>query len=342
MTMKKYQISILITVLFLSKVIIAQSQQQFANIGTLELISGNTITNCTIGYRTFGKLNSDSSNVIIYPTWFEGTTENIARLLQKYSFIDTSKYYIIAIDALGNGVSTSPSNYNVYKIKSLPEISIRDMVNSQYKLLTEIFKLKNIFAAVGGSLGAMQVMEWSVAYPDYISKIVAYVGTPKMSTYDLLWINTQLNIIETGKRYEVPEYEIRKSLEMLMAAMGRTPEFIINKIKPQDFQNYLKDFDKEYSTTLTLDDYELQLKAILDHDISKTFGGSMEETAKSIKAKFFLIISETDLLVNPIETKKFAKLTNAKTLFLNNNCGHLAVSCEIDRCRDEIANFLTN
>lgn len=340
--MKKYQISILITVLLLSTVIIAQSQQQFANIGTLELISGNTITNCTIGYRTFGKLNSDSSNVIIYPTWFEGTTENIARLIQKYSFIDTSKYYIIAIDALGNGVSTSPSNYNVYKIKSLPEISIRDMVNSQYKLLTEIFKLKNIFAAVGGSLGAMQVMEWSVAYPDYISKIVAYVGTPKMSTYDLLWINTQLNIIETGKRYEVPEYEIRKSLEMLMAAMGRTPEFIINKIKPQDFQNYLKDFDKEYSTTLTLDDYQWQLKAILDHDISKTFGGSMEETANSIKAKFFLIISETDLLVNPIETKKFAKLTNAKTLFLNNNCGHLAVSCEIDRCRDEIANFLTN
>lgn len=342
MTMKKYSISLILTVVLLSPVIIAQSQQQFANIGTLELISGNTITNCTIGYRTFGKLNSDSSNVIIYPTWFEGTTENIARLIQKYSFIDTSKYYIIAIDALGNGVSTSPSNYNVYKIKSLPEISIRDMVNSQYKLLTEIFKLKNIFAAVGGSLGAMQVMEWSVAYPDYISKIVAYVGTPKMSTYDLLWINTQLNIIETGKRYEVPEYEIRKSLEMLMAAMGRTPEFIINKIKPEDFQNYLKDFDKEYSTTLTLDDYQWQLKAILDHDISKTFGGSMEETAKSIKAKFFLIISETDLLVNPIETKKFAKLTNAKTLFLNNNCGHLAVSCEIDRCRDEIANFLTN
>lgn len=342
MTMKKYSISLILTVVLLSPVIIAQSQQQFANIGTLELISGNTITNCTIGYRTFGKLNSDSSNVIIYPTWFEGTTENISRLIQKYSFIDTSKYYIIAIDALGNGVSTSPSNYNVYKIKSLPEISIRDMVNSQYKLLTEIFKLKNIFAAVGGSLGAMQVMEWSVAYPDYISKIVAYVGTPKMSTYDLLWINTQLNIIETGKRYEVPEYEIRKSLEMLMAAMGRTPEFIINKIKPEDFQNYLKDFDKEYSTTLTLDDYQWQLKAILDHDISKTFGGSMEETAKSIKVKFFLIISETDLLVNPIETKKFAKLTNAKTLFLNNKCGHLAVSCEIDRCRDEIANFLTN
>ena len=263
---------------------------------TLELVSGELITNCNIGYRTFGKLNADSSNVIIYPTWFEGTTENVGRLIEKYRFIDTTKYFIIAIDALGNGISTSPSNYNVYKIKTFPEISIRDMVNSQYKMLTEVFKLKHIFAAIGGSLGAMQVLEWSVAYPDFISKIVAYVGTPKMSTYDLLWINTQLNIIETGKHYGVTEKEIRKSLAMMMAGMGRTPDYIVEKVKPEDFQNYLKDFDKEYSSTFTLEDYEYQLKAIMNHDIAKGFNGSMEEAAKSINAKLFLIISETDLL----------------------------------------------
>ena len=338
--MKNYSTIFLMLVIFSDTFIIAQSQQQFAEIGDLELVSGDVITNCKIGYRTFGKLNTDSSNVIIYPTWFEGTTENVGRLIEKYRFIDTTKYFIIAIDALGNGVSTSPSNYNVYKIKSLSDITIRDMVNSQFKMLTEVFKFKHIFAAVGGSLGAMQVLEWAVAYPDFISKIVAYVGTPKLSTYDLLWNNIQLNIIETGKRYGVPDFETRKSLAMMMAAMGRTPEFIIEKIKPEDFQNYLKDFDKEYSSTFTLDDYECQLKAIVNNDISKSFGGSMEEAAKSINAKLFLIISETDLLVNPIETKKFAKLTNAKTLILNNNCGHLAVSCEIERCREEIALFL--
>lgn len=340
--MKNYSIIFLILVIFTSTFIIAQSQQQFAEIGTIELISGKVITNCKIGYRTFGKLNVDSSNVIIYPTWFEGKSENIGRLIEKYRFIDTSKYFIIAIDALGNGVSTSPSNYNVYKIKSLPDISIRDMVNSQYKMLTEVFKLKNIFAAVGGSLGAMQVLEWGVAYHDFISKIVAYVGTPKLSTYDLLWNSTQLNIIETGKRYGIPDFETRKSLAMMMAAMGRTPDYINEKIKAEDFQNYLKDFDKEFSSTFTLDDYAYQLKAIMNHDISKEFDGSMEEAAKSIKAKLFLIISETDLLINSTETKKFAELTKAKTLLLNNNCGHLAVSCEIDRCRNEIANFLND
>ncbi len=127
--MKNYSIIFLMLVIFSDTFIIAQSQQQFAEIGDLELVSGDVITNCKIGYRTFGKLNTDSSNVIIYPTWFEGTTENVGRLIEKYRFIDTTKYFIIAIDALGNGVSTSPSNYNVYKIKTFGTTEIRSTQN---------------------------------------------------------------------------------------------------------------------------------------------------------------------------------------------------------------------
>jgi|WetSurMetagenome_2_1015567.scaffolds.fasta_scaffold86184_2 homoserine O-acetyltransferase/O-succinyltransferase len=339
--MKNQIVKILFILSFSTSVFFSQSEQKLAEIGDLKLISGSTIENCIVGYRTFGKINEDSSNIIIFPTWFEGTTNDIARLIQKYSFLDTAKYFIIAIDALGNGVSSSPSNYNVYNLKSFPQITIRDIANSQYKLLTEVFKLKHIFAAVGGSLGGMQVLEWSVAHPDFISKIVAYVGTPKMSTYDLLWMNTQLNIIETGKRYGITEQEIRKSLAMIMAGLARTPEYIIEKTNPSNFQNYLSSFNKEYSQKFALEDYLFQIKAMINHDITLEFAGSMEEAAKSIKAKLFMIISEKDLLVNPTEAKRFAMLANAKILLLNNNCGHLAVSCEIDKCREEIDKFLS-
>ncbi|MBK7498112.1 MAG: alpha/beta fold hydrolase [Ignavibacteriales bacterium] len=331
-----------IFIFIISSVQFAQSQQKYSEIGNLKLVNGDVLEKCVIGFRTFGKLNQDSSNALIFPTWFEGTTDDITRLIQKYSFLDTTKYFIIAIDALGNGVSSSPSNHNVYKIKSIPKITIRDMVNSQHKFITEKMKLNHLFGAVGGSLGAMQVLEWSIAYPNFISKIVAYVGTPKMSTYDLLWINAQLNIIEAGKKYGVTDKEIRKSIAMLMAVMGRTPDYFVEKIKREDFADYIKKFDNEFSSSFTLDDYEYQLKAISNHDISKEFNGSMEETAKQIKAKLFFIISETDLLINPTETKRFAGLTKTKTLLLNNNCGHLAVSCEIERCKKEIADFLDN
>lgn len=338
--MKYYSTYFLFILFLVNTNLTAQSKQNFAEIGTLRLVSGDSITNCIIGYRTFGKYNSDSSNVIIYPTWFEGTTEHITKLIEKYRFIDTTKYFIIAIDALGNGVSTSPSNYNIYKIKTFPQITIRDMINSQYKLITDVFKLKNICAAVGGSLGAMQVLEWSVAYPEFIKKTIAYVGTPKMSSYDLLWINAQLNIIETGKHYGVTENEIRKSIALMMAGMSRTPDYINLKIKPENISNYLKEFDKDYSSTFTLEDYECQLIAIMKHNISINFNNSLVEAASIIKSNLFLIISENDLLVNPDQTKEFARITNAKTFLLNNNCGHLAVSCEIDKCREEVANFL--
>jgi homoserine O-acetyltransferase len=337
----KTTVSILFAIVILYVVTsYSQSIQLFAEIGNLNLVNGSKIENCVIGYRTFGKLNSDSSNAIIFPTWFEGTTNEVGRLIQKYAFLDTTKYFIIAIDALGNGVSSSPSNYNVYKIKSFPDITIRDMVNSQYVLVTKYLKLKHLFAAVGGSLGGMQVLEWSVAYPGFISKIISYVSTPKVSTYDRLWISTQLDIIENGKWYGETEQEIRKTLAKLMAAFARTPAYMIEKIKNEEFENYLKSFDKEYSSTYTLDDYYSQIKAIYQHNIYSNFNNSVEETIKQIKAKIFLIISETDLLVNPGETTKFGGLTKSKLLLLNNNCGHLAVTCEMDKCREEIAKFL--
>ena len=54
----------------------------------------------------------------------------------------------------------------------------------------------------------------------------------------------------------------------------------------------------------------------------------------------FFIISETDLLVNPSEAKRFAGLSNSKLLLLNNNCGHLAVTCDLEKVRTEMAKFL--
>lgn len=76
---------------------------------------------------------------------------------------------------------------------------------------------------------------------------------------------------------------------MIMAVMGRTPDYFVEKIKREDFADYIKKFDNEFSSSFTLDDYEYQLKAISNHDISKEFNGSMEETAKQIKAKLFLL-----------------------------------------------------
>lgn len=317
----------------------SQSEQKIVNIGDFILLSQDTIKQCKIGYRTFGTPNIDSTNIIMYLTWFGGNSNEIGSLVNKYKLIDTSRYFIIAIDALGNGISSSPSNYS-FGDSSVYKISIKDMVNSQHVLLREYLGINHLYGAIGGSMGGMQVLEWSVLYPEFIDKIIPYVTAPRLTSYDLLWMNTQLNLIEISNKYGVSEKEIRKMSDMLTEMYARTPDYINESIKTDDFQNYLTRFNKEPNKIFTLQNYVAQLKAMMKHNIYSNYCNSMEETARHIKAKMFFIISDRDMMIQSSETYKLAKFTDSKILSLKSNCGHLAVGCEIDLCREEIAKFL--
>src|SRR5687768_12480035 len=86
----------------------AEGSQQIAELGTCALESGQTIKECRIGYRTYGKLNADKSNVIVWPTWFSGKTENLSFVPK--DFVDPKKWFLVLVDSLGNGVSSAPSS----------------------------------------------------------------------------------------------------------------------------------------------------------------------------------------------------------------------------------------
>lgn len=317
----------------------AQSIQKFYQINNFKTESGYTINNCKIGYRTFGSISKDSSNVVLYCSWFGGNSEAIGILINKYKFIDTTKYFIIAVDALGNGVSSSISNSDISD-SVFYSLSISDMVNANYKLLTEHFGLNRIYAAIGGSMGSMQVLQMAVTYPEFAKKIIAYVATPRLSSSDLLWMATQQNLIESSLNCGMSEREVSRISEILSANFARTPDYVTKDIDRSEFQNYLDSFDKESKKIFTLQNYLTQLKAMMKHDISRDTNESMTEASEKIKAKMFIIVSKSDLLLNPSEAINLANLTSSRLLILDNNCGHLAVSCEIDRVKGEIANFL--
>lgn len=329
---------ILSTSPIISQSIINDVEQHYKIIGNFITESGDTIKDCKLGYRLFGKVNSDSSNVILYCTWFGGNSEAIGRLILKYQFIDTSKFLIIAIDALGNGVSSSPSNYPA----KFPAITIKDMINTQYTLLKKHFNLNKVFAIIGGSMGSMQALQWSVTYPEFAKKITAYVPSPKLSSYDMLWINTQINLIETLRKYNSSEREIKTLSDMMTALYSRTSEYISENIRPENFIDYLESFNKEPDKIFTMDNYLSQIKAILNFDISKDFDNDLNKAAEHIRSKLFLIISKRDMMINPTYSFQLAELTGCRTLILDNNCGHLAVTCEIEKVRKAIADFLND
>src|SRR6478735_2321168 len=82
-------------VLFLLCFAVPAQDQQFASIGDFKLTSGEVIRDCQVGYRTFGKLNADKSNVIIFPTWAGGTTEQLKSQIGPGKLIDSNEYFVI-------------------------------------------------------------------------------------------------------------------------------------------------------------------------------------------------------------------------------------------------------
>ena len=120
-------------VIFTATNFIYSQEQKFAELGDFRLENGAAIKNCKIGYRTFGAMNADKSNVVVYLTWAGGNTSQLnLKPTDQGKMVDTNKYFVVAIDALANGVSSSPSNSKSQPRMNFPRFTMRDLVNSQY------------------------------------------------------------------------------------------------------------------------------------------------------------------------------------------------------------------
>jgi len=314
-----------------------QGIQQYGEIGDLVLTSGDTLYECKIGYRTFGKMNSEKDNIVVYLTFFGGTTTHLANLIGRGKIVDSTDYFIITIDALGNGISTSPSNYK--EGEHFPQITIRDMVNSQYMLLTKHLGIESIYCLIGGSMGGMQAFEWVKGYPGFMECAVIYLGTPQLTSYDLLSSNSLLRTLKVGKESGVPEKELQQLRDLFIAVNAQTPEYRLGKTKRREFNEFFNGYLKrEANPNYTVDNTIAQTEAMLSMDIIGE--GGFEEAAKIIKARLFIIVSATDHIVNPSPAIELAAVTKSRLLILENNCGHGAVSCEMERVSKAIAEFL--
>jgi homoserine O-acetyltransferase/O-succinyltransferase len=315
---------------------------QYAKLGDLRLENGPVIHDCNLGYRTLGTLNATKSNAVLFPSWFTGKSGEIAASLGPDSYVDTSKYFVIAVDALGNGVSCSPSNSSTQHGTDFPQFSIRDMVYSEYRLLTETLHLHHLHAVMGISMGGIQSFQWMVSYPEFMDLAIPIVGTPQMSSYDLLLWNTELKALMSDPGYQDGKYTQRPSLSIVALIHNMnlsTPDFRANHTTREGFQQYFDQIVSDGDRFMDANDYMRQLQALIGHDIAH--GGSLYDAASKVKAKVLIINASQDHMVNPLPALGFAKLIHAQTLVLDSDCGHMAPGCEMDKMKPVVQQFLS-
>jgi homoserine acetyltransferase len=122
--------------------------------GTLKLESEEVIQDFVLSYVTHGTLNTTKSNAILLATALGGNHHRLDFLIGPGRALDPSKYFIIATDAIGNGLTTSPSTSKTQPRMQFPKFTIRDMVRSQHQLVTEHFGITKLVTVIGASMGA--------------------------------------------------------------------------------------------------------------------------------------------------------------------------------------------
>jgi len=313
----------------------------FARLGDFKLESGEVIRDCRIGYRTFGKLNADKSNAVLFTTWASGTTEQLKSNIGRGRLVDDTDYYVVAIDALGNGVSSSPSNSQSQPRMSFPKFTIRDMVESEHEVLTKVLGLNHLKAVMGVSMGGMQTFQWMVSYPNFMEKAVPVVGSPRLAPYDLLLWQAQVDAIMNDRGWNGGDYTVnpaRAAEAEFSALLLTTPENYNKRMKREQVFEELEKSKK--SSTFDANDKIRQDQAMMALDVSKPFNGSMESAAAAVKARVFVIVSKSDHVVTPGPALDFARLLRAPLLVLESDCGHLAPSCESQKINGAVADFL--
>jgi homoserine O-acetyltransferase/O-succinyltransferase len=286
--------------------------QQLAAIGDLPLENGAVLRDCRIGYRTYGVLDAARSNAVLVPAWSMGTAAQVAAQIGPGKLIDSRRHFVIAVDPLGNGVSSSPSNSRTQPGARFPGISIADMVEAQHRLVTRVLGLQRLEAVVGVSLGGMQAFQWATAHPTLVDEVVAIASSPRTTPAEQRQWKAWSDEVASRSRWGRAAHALGD-----LAPLGAIRQL-----------------------GLDAGDYRAQAGAIARHDISARFGGSLPRAAAAIRARMLVVVSQRDEVVDPAGARELARLTGAQLVELDGRCGHSAPSCEKDVLRRVVSEFL--
>jgi homoserine O-acetyltransferase len=328
-------------------------------LGDFKLESGEVIRDFAISYVTHGTLNADRSNAILMVTAIGGNHHRIDYLIGPGKALDPSKYFIIATDAIGNGLTASPSNSKSQPRMKFPRFNIRDMVNSQQRLVKEKFGITKLVTVAGASMGGMQALQWAVSYPDMMTSVVPIIPlahTPAWTTgvLEMLRQSIMADPKFNGGNYaasDPPEQGMRLWSGWLSGVIVRTPVYQ-EELYPkggEDEIKYLKGVQDGGWKRMDAVDWIYQSWAYDQHNVGNTpgFNGDVKRALGSIRAKTLILAGSTDLLNPEYESMEAAKsIPGARYVPINDKrpMGHLsgagATPPENEVQNREIAAFL--
>ena len=358
----------------------------FENIN-LKLESGDIIDSFKLAFKTYGKLNADKTNAILVCHALTGD-QYVAgnnpitgregwwsRMVGPNKPIDTNKFFVICSNVLGGCAgSTGPKELqngsDVAYGGNFPSVTIKDMVKAQ-SLLIESLNIEKLFSVIGGSMGAMQALQWAIDFPDKILNIIHIAGALKHSAQNIAFHEVGRQAImsdpiwKNGKYFEnneVPERGL--SVARMIAHITYLSENAMHrkfgrKLQSRDIisfgfdadfqvESYLRYQGKSFVERFDANSYLYLTRAMDYFDHDETFRKNIEFSHNPNNHLKYLIVSFTsDWLFPTIESKMIVNQLNSLSrevsfLEIDTDKGHDSFLLEEPQLDNVIKGFLTN
>lgn len=298
----------------------ASRDYEIFQLGDVQLQMGATLRGAFLAYKTYGELNADKNNAIVYPTWYSGRHADNEWLIGEGMALDPSKYFIIVPNMLGNGLSSSPSNNPPpYDRARFPRVTFWDQVQQQHKLVTQKFGIKILPLVTGWSMGAGQTYQWAVSFPEMVQRACPFCGSSKTSEHNIVFLEGVKAALTADDAFNGGWYndmsEVQKGIRAaarVYAGWGFSQAFYWDQVYKELGFSSLEDFLVGFWEGFFLDNRDPNnLLAMLwtwqNGDIGKTpgFNGDHVAALRSIKARLIALPAEKDLYFPP-EDEKYA------------------------------------
>ena len=315
---------------------------QSASIGDLPLEDGGVLRDCRVTWVEHGERNAEGDNTVLACCAIGSTHHRLDFLIGAGRALDPARFHVVVIDALGNGLSSSPSNSRVQPGREFPPITIRDMVESQRRLLDSM-GVGPLHAVVGASMGGMQALQWGVSHPARVGRIVAMTAMARTSRWSQL-----VNELSRRALFEDEELTRPRERHSAMRLWAPLTQLVIPST-PEATERFA-DRAALLREIASLEeklvrhgpdpwDWACQTRAYDAHDVGTTpgFDGDTDEALRSIDAATLLLTPPLDLY-NPTGASHDMAPTipRAELIEIPSDRGHRAAT----ESRAEDADFL--
>lgn len=312
---------------------------QIYSMGDYVLDNGHTINNCQLAFTTFGELNIAKDNVILIPTWYSGSHQIMQQIyLGKDRALDPEKYFIIIVNQIGGGLSSSPHNTpHSLKMGNFPCVRIADDVRAQHQLLTEKFAIQSLALVVGGSMGAQQSYEWAIRYPEMVKRAAPIAGTAKVTPYNYLFTQAIIDSITSDPAWQDGQYtkstEVAQGLQRLarlFTMMGWSSTFFNQErwraLGFSSMDAFISDFMVAYFAPMDPNNLLCMAKKWQLGDVSYAREGNLATVLSGIKAKVFVLSIDGDLMFPPADSEiEHKMIPGSEHHILHTTDGHFAI-----------------